>query len=181
MKERLIYTLCCPFTDNVHYIGKTTVGMSRPLQHAKSSHSDKVKIWVDSLKEIGHQPKVNILETVSLVDDLDSRERYWIQYHLNKGDLLFNDYLVTPLLISNDIDEIIGNGEGKEMDKIAKFIKERRKRVGLTQKEFAEKTGIALKVLRKIEQSKTNLNIEGLFKVLRMFGCTLEVSKINKS
>ena len=71
-KERLIYALCCPFTDNIHYIGKTTVGMSRPLQHATKSHSVKVKEWVESIKEIGHGPVVRILETVAS-EDVDAQ------------------------------------------------------------------------------------------------------------
>lgn len=178
--ERLIYGLFCPFTDKIHYIGKTTVGMRRPLQHATNSHSKKVREWVDGLKEIGHSPAVKILEQVSINDDLDVRERYWIQYRLDKGDLLLNDCLVTPLLISNDLDVILGDGEGMEMKVIAKFVKERRKSVGITQEEFAYKTGIALTVLRKIEQGKSNIQLDGLLQVLKMFGCTLDVTKIRK-
>ena len=177
-KERLIYALCCPFTDNIHYIGKTTVGMSRPLQHAAKSHSVKVKEWVESIKEIGHGPVVRILETVASEDDLDARERYWIQYQLNKGELLLNDCLVTPLLISHDLDIRLGGGnKDYDIKRISKFIKERRKSVGLNQEEFADKCGIALTVLRKIEQGKTNLNFNALLIVLNMFGCTLDVTK----
>jgi DNA-binding XRE family transcriptional regulator len=176
--KRLIYSLCCPFTGDIHYIGKTTKGMSRPLQHATDSHSAKVKEWVEGLRDIGHKPEVKILETVSDVNNLDSRERYWIQYRLNKGDLLLNDCLVTPLLISNDLDKIIGDGEGMEMERIGRFIKERRGSVGLTQEEFADKTAVALTVLRKIEQGKSNINLEGLLSILRMFGCTLDVVKM---
>lgn len=46
------------------------------------------------------------------------------------------------------------------MKDLASFVKERRKNVNLTQQEFAEKTGVALTVLRKIEQGKTNLNLD---------------------
>lgn len=42
--------------------------------------------------------------------------------------------------------------------------------MGLTQEEFAERTGVALTVIRKIEQGKTNLNLEKANLVLRMFG-----------
>lgn len=56
------------------------------------------------------------------------------------------------------------------MKELAKFIKERRKKVGLTQQEFAEKAGVALTVIRKIEQGKTNLNLEKVNQVLKMFG-----------
>lgn len=56
------------------------------------------------------------------------------------------------------------------MKKLAEFVKERRKEVNLTQEEFAERTGVALTVLRKIEQGKTNLNMDKVNLVLRMFG-----------
>jgi y4mF family transcriptional regulator len=56
------------------------------------------------------------------------------------------------------------------MDRLADFVKQRRKEVNLTQEEFAERTGIALTVIRKIEQGKTNLNLEKVNQVLAMFG-----------
>ena len=56
------------------------------------------------------------------------------------------------------------------MKPLAEFVKERRKAVNLTQEEFAERTGVALTVIRKIEQGKTNLNMEKVNLVLQMFG-----------
>lgn len=53
---------------------------------------------------------------------------------------------------------------------LATFVKKRRKLVKLTQEEFAERAGVALTVVRKIEQGKTNLNMEKVNLVLRMFG-----------
>lgn len=56
------------------------------------------------------------------------------------------------------------------MKDLAQFVKERRKEVNLTQEEFAERTCIALTVIRKIEQGKTNLNMDKVNLVLNMFG-----------
>ena len=56
------------------------------------------------------------------------------------------------------------------MKELAQFVKERRKEVNLTQEEFAERTGVALTVIRKIEQGKTNLNMDKVNLVLKMFG-----------
>ncbi len=53
---------------------------------------------------------------------------------------------------------------------LAAFVKERRKEVNLTQEEFAERAGVALTVVRKIEQGKTNLNMGKVNLVLQMFG-----------
>ena len=56
------------------------------------------------------------------------------------------------------------------MKSLAEFVKQRRKEVNLTQEEFAERAGVALTVVRKIEQGKTNLNMEKVDLVLKMFG-----------
>jgi y4mF family transcriptional regulator len=56
------------------------------------------------------------------------------------------------------------------MKLLSEFVKTRRKEVHLTQEEFAERAGVALTVVRKIEQGKTNLNLEKVNLVLAMFG-----------
>ena len=56
------------------------------------------------------------------------------------------------------------------MSVLSDFVKERRKEVNLTQEEFAERAGVALTVVRKIEQGKTNLNLDKVNLVLKMFG-----------
>lgn len=56
------------------------------------------------------------------------------------------------------------------MKQLAEFVKERRKEVNLTQEEFAQRAGVALTVVRKIEQGKTNLNMDKVNLVLQMFG-----------
>ena len=44
--KRLIYCLKCPFTKEIHYVGKSSSGMIRPLSHLNKSHSDKINEWV---------------------------------------------------------------------------------------------------------------------------------------
>lgn len=56
------------------------------------------------------------------------------------------------------------------MDRLPQFVKRKRKAAGYTQEEFAERSGVALTVIRKIEQGKTNLNLEKVNHVLMMFG-----------
>jgi len=178
--KRLIYALKCPITDEIHYIGKTIQGMTKPLQHLSKSHSDKVKAWVGELKELAHAPKIQILENLSSVDDLDSRERYWIRKSVENGDLLLNDCLVSPITISRSLEKLMGSDRGREMEVIGKFVKERRKLTGLSQERFADMTGIALTVVRKIEQGKSNLSLKSLLQTLEMFGCTIGIQKINR-
>jgi y4mF family transcriptional regulator len=56
------------------------------------------------------------------------------------------------------------------MESLSNFVKQKRKEVGLTQEDFALKAGVALTVIRKIEQGKGNLNLEKANQVLKMFG-----------
>lgn len=59
------------------------------------------------------------------------------------------------------------------MKTLAKLVKDKRKEANLTQEEFAERAGVALTVIRKIEQGKENLNLEKVNHVLKMFGHVL--------
>ena len=59
------------------------------------------------------------------------------------------------------------------MKALDSFLKEQRKQARLTQLEFAERAGVALTVIRKIEQGKGNLQLEKVNHVLSMFGHTL--------
>lgn len=53
-----------------------------------------------------------------------------------------------------------------------------RKAKGLTQPEFAEKVGVALTVIRKIEQGRTDLQLDKVNQVLEVFGATLAPVRI---
>lgn len=59
------------------------------------------------------------------------------------------------------------------MKRLADFVRTKRKQLGLTQLEFAEKAGVALTVIRKIEQGKDNLSLSKVNQVLIMFGHVL--------
>jgi predicted transcriptional regulator len=47
------------------------------------------------------------------------------------------------------------------------LLKQKETKLNLTQEEFAERAGIALTVIRKIEQGKENLNLEKVNQVLK--------------
>ena len=55
---------------------------------------------------------------------------------------------------------------------LAEFVKIQRKNTNLTQEELAERAGVALTVIRKIEQGKDNLSFAKANQVLFMFGHT---------
>lgn len=53
---------------------------------------------------------------------------------------------------------------------IANFVKSRRKAVGLTQPELAEKAGVGLRFVRELEQGKETLRLDKVNQVLQLFG-----------
>lgn len=50
------------------------------------------------------------------------------------------------------------------------FVKEMRKRFGLTQVDLAEKSGVGLRFVRELEQGKTTLRLDKVNQVLALFG-----------
>ena len=66
------------------------------------------------------------------------------------------------------------------MNQISNFVKTRRKQVKLTQEELALRAGVALTVVRKIEQGKENLSLSKVNQVLKMFGNVLAPVKDNE-
>ncbi len=55
------------------------------------------------------------------------------------------------------------------MNKIAEFIKENRKEAGLTQEEFAIRSGLGLRFVRELEQGKETIRMDKVNAALAMF------------
>lgn len=60
---------------------------------------------------------------------------------------------------------------------IASQIKHLRKKIGLTQIEFARRVGVGLRFLRELEQGKTTVRMDKLVQVLEFLGYHLEIKK----
>ena len=68
------------------------------------------------------------------------------------------------------------------MTLLSSFLKAKRKQLRLTQEELSEKAGVALTVIRKMEQGKENLSLSKVNQVLLLFGHTMEtVNSTNSS
>jgi DNA-binding XRE family transcriptional regulator len=152
--------------------------MRRPTEHLSHSHSNKIKEWVKDINILGLNPIVEILEEVKEFSDIDVRERFWISKCIDDGCVLLNENLVIPATIRPDLDILINEDNSNGYLEISRFVSERRKLIGITQENFANKTCIALTVLRKIEQGKSNINLKSLLDVLIMFGYTITLKKI---
>ena len=56
------------------------------------------------------------------------------------------------------------------MSKIGEYIKEERKKAGLTQEEFALRSGLGLRFVRELEQGKETVRLDKVNQALAMFG-----------
>ena len=63
------------------------------------------------------------------------------------------------------------------MNKIADYIKTHRKAAGLTQEEFALRSGLGLRFVRELEQGKNTVRLDKVNKALSMFGMELVPGK----
>jgi y4mF family transcriptional regulator len=53
---------------------------------------------------------------------------------------------------------------------LARFVKSRRKALGLTQKDLSLRSGVGLRFVRDLEQGKRNLRMDKVNQVLALFG-----------
>ncbi len=58
---------------------------------------------------------------------------------------------------------------------IAKFIKQKRKQLKLTQPELAERAGVGLRFIRELEQGKPSVRLDKVNQVLALFGSEVGV------
>ena len=69
-------------------------------------------------------------------------------------------------------------GIKKTMNRIGDFVKEKRKEAGLTQEEFAIRSGLGLRFVRELEQGKETVRMDKVNQALAMFG--MEVAPARK-
>lgn len=65
-------------------------------------------------------------------------------------------------------------------EKLISFVKDRRKKLGLTQKDLAEKAGVGLRFIRDLEQGKQTLRLDKVNQVLALFGHMMAPVPIRK-
>ncbi len=59
-----------------------------------------------------------------------------------------------------------------DMNEIAEYVKKARRETGLTQKEFALRSGLGLRFVRDLEQGKETVRMDKVNQALAMFGMT---------
>lgn len=64
------------------------------------------------------------------------------------------------------------------MNTISKFLKDERKKAGLTQEELAMRSGLGLRFVRDLEQGKETCRMDKINQALNMFGYELVPGRI---
>ena len=67
------------------------------------------------------------------------------------------------------------------MNQIATFIKQKRKEAGLTQEEFAIRSGLGLRFVRELEQGKETVRMDKVNQALAMFGVVAIPGKLSEN
>ena len=65
------------------------------------------------------------------------------------------------------------------MESIKEFVKQNRKALGLTQEEFAIRSGLGLRFVRELEQGKKTLRLDKVNQALALFGAQVVVGKLD--
>jgi y4mF family transcriptional regulator len=79
-------------------------------------------------------------------------------------------FIPVRVYLINNLLYLYPNGYNISMEKLSRFVKERRKRLGLTQEDLSFKAGVGLRFVRDLEQGKESLMIDKVNQVLSLFG-----------
>lgn len=60
---------------------------------------------------------------------------------------------------------------------LSQFVKEKRKKLKLTQEQLAQRSGVGLRFIRELEQGKKTLQMDKVNQVLYLFGYELGPTK----
>jgi DNA-binding XRE family transcriptional regulator len=163
--KNIIYAVCDPDSFNPIYIGKSTTGINRPLDHIKTkSHSDELNNWIKELNTVNKSPIIIILESTNCETFLEDKETYWIKKYISMGFKLLNKSKITLLdeiTIESPID-------------IANFIRDNRLFRKMSQDELSKKVNLSRSTISIIERGHENVSLVSLIKLIKFFN-----SKIN--
>lgn len=90
LKPYMIYSVSDPRTQIIYYVGQTRDPQQRKACHVRGRTHGLVQKWEKSLLSGDIIPKFAILENSLAKEEVDEKEKYWIQYGKNNGWSLLN-------------------------------------------------------------------------------------------
>ena len=142
--KNIIYALIDPDTKEIRYIGMSSCGLSRPMEHRKLKNlkdTSHKKNWIKKLLKDNKMYEIIILETLESSDTLSSREIFWIAHYKAQGANLTN---------------LTDGGEGSPG---YKFSQESKDKISASRKEFfSNNPEAALDVGERSKKKPTLIN-----------------------
>ena len=174
--KNIVYGLTDSRNDLVYYVGKSSVGKNRPIQHLLNSHSEGVNNWREEVESNWGKVKVILIEEVDDLLLLHEREKFWIGYYseLNPNLLNKKDFPVFVDVYSEDDDELF-NDLQKCIGSLPDIINRRRLALNATQDNLAKLAGINRYTVGQIESGRSITT-----KVLNQIILALKAMEIDK-
>jgi len=152
--KNIIYGLADSRNDLIYYVGKSSVGKSRPLTHLLgNSHSKDVNEWIKNMNDNWVPVCVMLLDETEDVNDLPSLEIKWINKCASLNPDLLNKKCL-PAIINDpytEEDDLSFHRLSSSLSFVGRIIRRRRLACGLTQEELAELSGVHRTTVRDAE------------------------------
>ena len=172
---------------------KVTVAVSSAFAKALIEKS-YMSLLMDTLSEVS---ETNLVIELVLADDIkkdnppiitESKKASFFKNSVLKPNYTFETFVVGPsnreaqqaaLMIASNPGKFYnplflysssGLGKTHLLHAIGNYIKEERKKAGLTQEEFAMRSGLGLRFVRELEQGKETVRMDKVNQALAMFG-----------
>jgi DNA-binding XRE family transcriptional regulator len=167
----LVYGLRDGRNDAYFYIGKTTVGIKRPLNHLKKSHNPLVEELIKEIESSKNQVYIDVIEDNIDLVELSNRESFWIDYYSQ----IFN--LLNMNCVHKEINDKYLKIQNINIDETLSFlnllndaqniVSNKRKHLRVTQEYLAKESGLNRSTICQIEKGH-NISITSLIKVLNV-------------
>lgn len=89
MAKAFIYSLSCPYTKKIKYVGKTVKSLDQRLGGHNTNTNARVSRWAKKLFIRGRKPIIEIIDVVNR-SEVSYWERYWIHQFIAWGFKLLN-------------------------------------------------------------------------------------------
>jgi len=167
MEDNLIYGIVDPTNNTCMYVGKTTEGIKRAAVHLIHSHNINLREWVCELRNNSLVPIIIILEKGLTLDQIDSKETFWINEYKKLNPNLFNKQLLqkpTECIEYSTEDLQYLNVMLQDVSSIVKSV---RHKFNITQQELADLCKVNRGTISEAEKNN-KISIDLLRKIINV-------------
>lgn len=164
--KNIVYGLADSRNDLIYYVGKSSVGSKRALQHLSNSHSKEVNEWIKEVEDNWGKIKVIVIEEVVDLDFLAEREKHWIGIYSDINENLLNKNSYPKLINSySEEDDRMFSSLKNSIVFSGDIIKKRRLSLNITQSELAKESKVNRWTISQVENN-SNISLTSLKKII---------------